>query len=78
MVLPEDVLTAAKRGDIGPIRRWFERIDAGEAQGDANETDDDGLNLLYVSALYCDETPEVSFRENIHEFIEIVRYLVVS
>ena len=73
MVLPEDVLTAAKCGHIGPIRRWFEQIDAGEAQGDANERDDAGYNLLYWCA---GQDPPVGSRGSVDEFVEIVRYLV--
>jgi len=76
MVLPEDVWTAAYGGHIGPIRRWFERIDAGEAQGDANETDDNGKNLLYWCAIGCDS--QFGSGRSMDEFIKIVRYLVVS
>ena len=76
MVLPEDVWTAAYGGHIGPIRRWFERIDAGEAQGDANETDDNGKNLLYWCAIGCDS--QFGSGRSMDEFIRIVRYLVVS
>lgn len=75
MVVPEDVVHAAKRGHIGPIRQWFERIDADEAQGDDNETDGAGYNLLYWCALGCQESP-AGDKGSMDEFIKIVRYLV--